>query len=68
MFACRLLGIPSNTLRTAILDIHGLPHRLEKVTTANGITFIDDSKSTSAQSLRVALESFPVTNSIILIA
>jgi UDP-N-acetylmuramoylalanine--D-glutamate ligase len=68
MFACRLLGIPSNTLRTAILDIHGLPHRLEKVTTANGITFIDDSKSTSAQSLRVALESFPVMNSIILIA
>jgi UDP-N-acetylmuramoylalanine--D-glutamate ligase len=47
--------------------IAGLPHRLELVAVKNGVTYIDDSKSTSAQSLKVALESYTEKN-IILIA
>lgn len=39
-------------------DITGLPHRLEAVREIRGILCVDDSKSTSAQSLGAALSAF----------
>ena len=48
-------------------NISWLPHRLERVTLWNGITFIDDSKSTSAQSLQAALQSFPKKNLLLIV-
>ncbi len=36
----------------------GLPHRMEKIKEINNILFIDDSKSTTVQSLLSALETF----------
>jgi UDP-N-acetylmuramoylalanine--D-glutamate ligase len=36
----------------------GVEHRLEKVCTIDGITFVNDSKSTTVDSLRVALLSY----------
>jgi UDP-N-acetylmuramoylalanine--D-glutamate ligase len=36
----------------------GVEHRIERVGEVNGITFVNDSKSTNVDSLRVALESF----------
>jgi UDP-N-acetylmuramoylalanine--D-glutamate ligase len=52
------LKICSKRTREYLRHISGLAHRLEFVTEKNGIQFIDDSKSTSAQSLIAALGSF----------
>lgn len=52
------LHICSRRAREYLRNISGLSHRLELVTTRNGVQFIDDSKSTSAQSLIAALGSF----------
>ena len=52
------LKICSKRTREYLKNISGLAHRLELVTIKNGIQFIDDSKSTSAQSLIAALGSF----------
>lgn len=61
------LKICSKRVREYLRNISGLSHRLELVTIKNGITFVDDSKSTSAQSLIAALGSFK-GKKIILIA
>ena len=53
-----VLKICSKRVRKYLENISGLPHRLELVTTKNEVRFIDDSKSTSAQSLIAALGSF----------
>lgn len=52
------LKICSKRIRKYLKNISGLSHRLELVTTRNEVRFIDDSKSTSAQSLIAALGSF----------
>ncbi|MBQ9180960.1 hypothetical protein IJ135_02620, partial [Candidatus Saccharibacteria bacterium] len=43
----------------AIKDFKGLPHRLEFVRVLNGVDYYDDNFSTNPSSTRVALESFP---------
>jgi UDP-N-acetylmuramoylalanine--D-glutamate ligase len=53
-------------LRAAVRDFAALPHRLQQVTVQNGITFVDDSKSTNPGSVVAALESFDAP--IVLIA
>ncbi|WP_456395268.1 UDP-N-acetylmuramoyl-L-alanine--D-glutamate ligase [Desulfurobacterium sp.] len=50
---------------SALQDFKGLEHRLEFVKIVNGITFINDSKSTNVDSLKKALLSF---DKVILIA
>jgi len=52
------LRICSKRTREYLKNISGLSHRLELVTEKNGVRFVDDSKSTSAQSLIAALGSF----------
>jgi len=52
-----ILKICSKRVRKYLKTISGLPHRLELVTVKSGVRFIDDSKSTSAQSLIAALGS-----------
>ncbi|MDD5197732.1 MAG: UDP-N-acetylmuramoyl-L-alanine--D-glutamate ligase [Candidatus Gracilibacteria bacterium] len=61
------LKICSKRTREYLKNISGLSHRLELVTTKNGVAFVDDSKSTSAQSLIAALGSF-ADKKVILIA
>lgn len=61
------LKICSKRIATYLPTIAGLPHRLEFVAIKNGVTYIDDSKSTSAQSLKVALQSY-VGKKVVLIA
>lgn len=61
------LHVCSKRVRKYLGDISGLSHRLELVTEKNGIRYIDDSKSTSAQSLIAALGSF-APRTVLLIA
>lgn len=61
------LKICSKRTREYLRNISGLSHRLEFVTEINGVRFVDDSKSTSAQSLIAALGSFSASR-VILIA
>lgn len=61
------IGMGPAAIAWALPTIAGLPHRLEFVAVKKGVTYVDDSKSTSAQSLKVALESYPA-KSLILIA
>jgi UDP-N-acetylmuramoylalanine--D-glutamate ligase len=55
------LGMPAKTLSATLSTIPPLPHRLEKVSDRGGRIWIEDSKSTTAQSLYAALEAFSPT-------
>lgn len=61
------MKICSKRVKKYLQNIHGLPHRLELIAEKNGIRYIEDSKSTSCQSLFAALGSFP-PKKIVLIA
>ena len=52
------LEIAPDTLRRVLREYRGLEHRLEPVDTVDGVTFVNDSKATNADSLAVALRSF----------
>lgn len=57
--ACGLkLGVPSSAIRRALESFEGVEHRLEKVRTIDGVTFVNDSKGTNVDSTLKALESF----------
>jgi UDP-N-acetylmuramoylalanine--D-glutamate ligase len=53
-----LHGASEDVLVQKIAVFPGIPHRLEKVRTINGITFVNDSKATTVESLIFALKSF----------
>lgn len=61
------MKICSKRTKKYLQNIHGLPHRLELIAEKNGIRYVEDSKSTSCQSLLAALGSFP-PKKIVLIA
>ncbi|MFZ3232751.1 MAG: UDP-N-acetylmuramoyl-L-alanine--D-glutamate ligase, partial [Patescibacteria group bacterium] len=52
------MKICSKRTKTYLKDIGGLAHRLEFVVEKNGVRYVDDSKSTSCQSLKAALGAF----------
>ncbi len=55
--AVQPFGVEEDHARAAIEAFTPLPHRLEVVGRKRGVTFIDDSKATTADSLKAALES-----------
>jgi UDP-N-acetylmuramoylalanine--D-glutamate ligase len=59
------LPSPYGAIRDAISNFHGLEHALQFVGELNGVKFINDSKATNVDSVRVALEA--IENNIILI-
>ena len=61
-----LLNIPPEIISMEIAQFPGIEHRLETVRRWNGITFVNDSKATTVDSLKYALQSF--TEKIVLIA
>jgi len=65
LLVLKRLGVPDDVILQGFKTFKGLPHRTEFVATINGVTFINDSKSTNVDSLKKALESF---NRIVLIA
>ncbi len=51
-------GVDRATLARGLLTYPGLPHRLERIATIGGVTFINDSKATNADSTERALLSY----------
>lgn len=54
-----VLGLEPEVMAEAIQRFAGLPHRLEAVATWQGVTFINDSKSTTVEAGLRALEACP---------
>ncbi|NEQ70893.1 MAG: UDP-N-acetylmuramoyl-L-alanine--D-glutamate ligase [Symploca sp. SIO2D2] len=62
----RLAGIEKEAIAQAIANFPGVPHRLEKIITWQGIDFINDSKATNYDAAQVGLSA--ATGPAILIA
>jgi UDP-N-acetylmuramoylalanine--D-glutamate ligase len=56
--ACQALGVARAAIAAGIATYPGLPHRQEIVATADGVTFVNDSKATNADSTARALASY----------
>lgn len=61
-----LCGVGKDSIRRTIANFKGLPHRFETVSVVEGVEYVDDSKGTTVDSTRRALES--CTKPVILIA
>ena len=57
--AASCLGVDWNSAQEAILEVEGLPHRLQLVHEWQGRRFYDDSIATIAEAAAAALRSFP---------
>jgi UDP-N-acetylmuramoylalanine--D-glutamate ligase len=55
---CDALGVPRSALVAGLASYPGLPHRQEKVATIGGVTFVNDSKATNADSAARALACY----------
>lgn len=56
----------AEAIRKAIIEFHGLEHRLERVKTINGITFYNDSFSSAPAAAIAAIKSFKGPEIVIL--
>jgi UDP-N-acetylmuramoylalanine--D-glutamate ligase len=57
--AARALGVDAKVIAAALLSFPGLPHRLERVASIEGVRFINDSKATNANAAAQALAVYP---------
>lgn len=55
--ACRYFGISDEVFQQALLTYSPLPHRVERVGEFNGVLVVDDSKGTTVDAMRVAIEA-----------
>ncbi len=55
--ACREFGLTQEEVQSGIEGFTSLPHRLEAVTEHGGVVYVDDSKSTTIDSMIAALKS-----------
>lgn len=63
---CRVLDLPEAALVDGLRRFRGLPHRMELVATAGGVSFYNDSKGTNVGATVAALSG--LTNKCVLIA
>lgn len=56
--ATRALGLAPDTIAAAMKTYRSLPHRLERVATIDGVTYVNDSKATSPEATVWALTSY----------
>ncbi len=57
--ATRALGVDPRVIASAFASFAGLPHRLERVATIEGVRFVNDSKATNANAAAQALAVYP---------
>lgn len=55
----RALGVSGRRMLEGLRTFPGVPHRLEEIRRLAGVRYVNDSKSTNIDSLRVALEAEP---------
>lgn len=68
LLAMKISNLPINKkVIDTIRNFVGLEHRIEKVIEKNGVLYVNDSKSTSPDSIRVALEAVGGDGNVILI-
>lgn len=53
-----LLGVPPEAALALLATFDGLPHRLKRVCVRDGVTFVDDSKSTTPEAAMTAIAAF----------
>ena len=63
--AAKLMGVRNDVIRKSLSDFPGVEHRLEKVATISGVTYVNDSKATNVDSCWYALQS--ITTPVVLI-
>jgi UDP-N-acetylmuramoylalanine--D-glutamate ligase len=51
-------GLPDPAVAEALRTFSGVPHRLEDVAEARGVTWVNDSKATNVASARVGIQAF----------
>lgn len=51
-------GVPIDSIRKAMIDFKGLPHRIEFVRKLNGVSYYNDSKATNTDAAIKGLEAF----------
>ena len=56
--ATRALGVAPEAIAAAMKTYRSLPHRLERVATIDGVTYVNDSKATSPEATVWALTSY----------
>ncbi len=54
----RLLGMPDETIARVVREFHGVPHRLQEIARINGVSYINDTTSTTPVASEVALRAF----------
>ena len=64
--AAKIAGVSNDKLRESLSDFEGVEHRLEKVATIGGITYINDSKATNVDACWYALESMTTPTILII--
>ena len=62
------IGLSPRLIEAAFHDFAGLPHRSQIVAERNGVTFVNDSKATNADSAAQALQALPFAVTIVVLA
>lgn len=64
--AALLAGLPAEAVRRTIESFPGVEHRFEEVARLGGRLFVNDSKATTVNAVRAALESVPGRRTVLL--
>jgi UDP-N-acetylmuramoylalanine--D-glutamate ligase len=56
--ACKAFGVTEDQARSAVASFKPLSHRLQNLGEKGGVLFVDDSKATTVEAMRAAIESF----------
>jgi UDP-N-acetylmuramoylalanine--D-glutamate ligase len=56
--AAHARGLPADAVADTLRTFGGVPHRLEDVAEARGVTWVNDSKATNVASARVGIDAF----------
>lgn len=56
--ACKALGVDDAAIDRGLESFAGLPHRMERVASRDGVAFVNDSKATNPESTAPALAAF----------
>jgi UDP-N-acetylmuramoylalanine--D-glutamate ligase len=56
---CLARGIDEAAVAAGLASFPGVPHRLERIATVDGVAYINDSKATNVPSTIIALRAFP---------